>query len=383
MHSLFSFIGVLGLIGWVYLAFFNGRFWQILVAEPAVEPADWPSIDIVIPARNEVDLLPKCLPSLLAQDYPGAWRVLLIDDHSTDGTGTTARQIALNSPQGSRLAVVAAPDVPQGWNGKVAAMHAGVTQSSAEYILFTDADIAHPHNSLRLLVSRAVEKKLDLASLMVKLHCESTAEKLLIPPFVFFFAMLYPFGRAADPDSHVAAAAGGVMLVKRKALHNIGGMKTIRSALIDDCMLAKAIKRSGGGEATEGLIELTMSPAVKSLRTYAHVADVRRMVARTAYTQLGHGPKRLVACIGGMLLLYVAPPLLPLTGWALATETSLAAWLIMTILYLPMVNFYRLPLVWALTLPVAAIIYILATIDSARLYWQGKGGQWKDRVQAT
>jgi hopene-associated glycosyltransferase HpnB len=262
-------------------------------------------------------------------------------------------------------------------------MQEGLNQSTSDYVLFTDADIQHPKDSLRLLAARAIDNKLDLTSLMVKLHCESTAEKLLIPAFVYFFSMLYPFRRANNPDSSVAAAAGGVMLIRRKALNNIGGLKTIASALIDDCALAKVIKRGGGDEASEGRIELTLARDTKSLRDYPSIKDIKNMIARNAYTQLRHSPYLLAATLVGMTLLFLLPPLLPLTGWALSTEASMGSWIIMIITYLPIVLFYRLPFSWALTLPVAAVIYMAATIDSARLYWQGKGGQWKDRAQAS
>lgn len=377
-----NILGCLSLIGWVYLALFNGRFWRPLFADSAVEPAVWPSIDIIVPARDEADILPGSLPSLLQQDYQGPWRVLLVDDHSDDGTAELARKLATQHSKLQHLEVITAPDLPPGWSGKVAAMQAGAAHSNADYILFTDADIWHPANSLSQLAARAVEKKLDLTSLMVKLHCREFAEELLIPAFVFFFAMLYPFASANDEDSSVAAAAGGVMLVRRKALNNIGGLASIKSALIDDCSLAKNIKNFGGNDQTAGRIELTLARSVKSIRPYPDIASIWRMIARSAFTQLRHSFLLLLGTVLGMGLLFIVPFILPLTSGMIATMTGLLAALIMIALYAPMVLFYDLPLAMAATLPVAGIIYILATVDSARLYWQGKGGQWKGRTQA-
>jgi hopene-associated glycosyltransferase HpnB len=382
MHPIAALLSCLALGCWIYLTFFHAGFWQLALDGDAPEPEKWPSIDIIVPARNEANVLPRSLSSLLAQDYPGMWRVFLVDDHSTDGTGALAQKLATNHNANERLAVIAAPDLPVGWSGKVAAMQAGVAQSTADYVLFTDADIEHPVDSLRRLASHAVERKIDLVSRMVRLHCRTPAEKLLIPAFVFFFMMLYPFWRVNDADSDVAAAAGGVMLVRRKALDSIGGLARIKSALIDDCALAKAIKQHGGPLETPARIELTLARDIKSLRVYPYIDDIGRMIARTAYTQLQYSPVLLAVTIFGMAVLFIAPMLFPVTGWPLAAEAGLATWLVMSLIYLPMIRFYELPVVWALSLPAAAFIYMLATIDSAKLYWQGKGGQWKGRTQA-
>ena len=370
-----SLIAILSLLAWAYLALFRGRFWQPLLPPFASAPDNWPSVDIIVPARDEAASLPQSLPALLAQDYPGAWRIILVDDHSTDGTAAIVRNIMEQKNAENRLTIIDAPVLPPGWNGKLAALDAGLKQSKADYVLFTDADILHPARSLRDQVARAVKFKLDLTSLMAKLHCESFAEQWLIPPFVFFFAMLYPFRSTNDPASGIAGAAGGVMLVKRAALDNIGGLAAIKSELIVDCALARAIKRSGGS------IHLALAYDIKSLRVYTSITDVWNLVARTAYTQLRHSPLLLGATLIGMGIVFIAPALLPVHGGHLATEAGLAAWLAMTLLYMPTVNFYRLSIVWAVMLPAAALVYIGATIDSARLYWQGRGGQWKGRTQ--
>ncbi len=363
----------LALPGWLWLAFFHSSFWRLLFDTRSPDPPAWPSVNVIVPARDEADALPRSLPSLLTQDYPGAWRIILVNDHSRDGTGEIARSIARLHRSG--VTVVLPPALPDGWAGKVAAMHAGVTRSSADFILFTDADIEHPADSLRRLAARAIQNNLDLTSRMVRLHCASVAEKLLVPAFVFFFAMLYPFRRTNDPGTRVAAAAGGVMLVRRHVLDAIGGLARIKSALIDDCALAKAIKDSGGR------IELTLTDNVRSLREYPRFADIHYTVARTAYTQLNYSPSLLAGTCLGIALLFILPPLSLLTGSPLAAFAGAAAWLIMFSIYLPMVRFYKLSAAWALTLPLAAALYVFATVDSARLHYLGKGGQWKGRAQ--
>lgn len=363
----------LALCAWLYLAFAHGQFWMPLRDPEAPEPSRWPSVDIVIPARNEVKTLPQTLPTLLAQDYPGAWRVLLVDDHSTDGTSAVAQMIARSS---SKLTIINAPDLPEGWSGKVAAMQAGTTKSFADFILFTDADIAHPADSLRRLVARAIADKLDLTSQMAKLHCESLAEKLLIPAFVFFFAMLYPFRRANDPKSRVAAAAGGVMLVRKTMLESIGGLERIKNALIDDCSLARAIKDRGGR------LRLTLTEKVQSTRPYPRFSDVHAMIARCAFTQLHHRVGLLLGTLIGLGLLFLVPVIVPLlTACPTTALIGSAAWVLMAALYTPMVRFYGLPWVWAITLPLAAALYMVATLDSARRYFHGQSGQWKGRTQ--
>ncbi|MER2520685.1 MAG: glycosyltransferase [Bdellovibrionales bacterium] len=375
-------VAIAGLLSWLYLVIKPGRFWQpLLFVSPELPRASWPDIDIIVPARNEAKVLPHSLPTWLTQDYPGNFRVMLVDDHSDDGTTATAQKLADELGASGRLSVVPAPDLPAGWSGKVAAMQAGIAQTHAPLILFTDADIAHPPQSLRQLVLRAELRDLALVSQMVKLRCESVAEKLLIPAFVFFFAMLYPFRLANRPDSKVAAAAGGVILARRTALDAIGGLAVIKSELIDDCALAKAIKQKGGGDGKGGRIELTLSNHVRSLRAYPQIEDVWNMVARTAYVQLRRSPWRLAGCVAGMLVMFAAPLLIVLGSGAFSILAGAVIWIVMTLLYLPTVSYYGLEKFWALTLPAAACVYIGATIDSALKTWRGQGGQWKGRTQ--
>jgi len=371
------FLGLAVVVAWAYLTFAYGSFWIPLFPESAPLRAQMPSVDIIVPARNEAKILPLSLPSLLTQEYSGSWRIILIDDHSDDGTADIAREIALKAGKQDRLTVISAPDLPEGWSGKVAAMNTGVLYSISEMILFTDADIRHHPKSLERLVARALDKNLDLVSRMVRLHCSSFAEKLLIPAFVFFFAMLYPFRRVNNPRSEVAAAAGGTMLVRRASLDKIGGLAAIKSALIDDCSLAKALKDH------RQMIELTLTNDIRSLRAYPEIKDIWTMIARTAYTQLRYSPLMLAGTILGLCFMYLLPLVLFLFApTMLPAVFGLVAYVLMTAIYIPTVTAYNQPWYWALTLPAAAMVYAAATVASARLYHKGKGGLWKGRTQA-
>jgi len=368
---------------WVYLALFHGNFWKPLLDDKeAPAPILWPSIDIIIPARNEADVLPQSLPSILSQEYPGPWRVILIDDHSTDGTSAIALKVAEKIDRDNKLLIIRAPELKDGWSGKLSALNAGASRSIGEYLLFTDADILHPKDGLRRLVTKAVADKLDLHSLMVKLCCKSRAEKFLIPAFVHFFALIYPFRLVRDRRSRVAAAAGGIMLIKQKALSNIGGLESIKSALIDDCTLAAAVKKCGGENKSRGKILLTLTNDFFSLRPYDHLADIWHMIARTAFTQLRYSALLLLGTVLGLGFLFLAPIFAVSLCMPLITELGFATLIIIFYTYMPMVRFYGLSSWWAFTLPAAVIVYLGATIDSAIKYWQGNGGNWKDRAQA-
>lgn len=371
------------LLIWVGMAFFHGRFWQIEPAwrgEEQVATGERPAVVAVIPARNEAEVISETLRSLWAQDYPGRLRVVLVDDHSDDGTAEVARQAARERGREADLAVISAHPLQPGWTGKVSAMNQGVTRGipaddPAKYVLFSDADISHGRTALRELVSRAETGGLDLASFMVRLQCRSLPEKLMIPAFVFFFRMLYPFPRANNPKDRLAAAAGGTMLVTRTALERIGGLASIRHELIDDCSLAREVKR--GGHPTW----LGLGRDSVSTRGYGTLDEILRMIARTAYTQLGYSPLQLAGCVLGLGLTFLAPPLLLLAGGWPAALGGLA-WLVMTALYLPMVRFYRRSPLWAPLLPVTATVYLYATLLSAWRHHRGQGGQWKGRSQS-
>ncbi len=319
----------------------------------------------MIPARNEAAVIGKAVNSLLRQDYLGEVRLFVVDDHSSDETASTVRQTGTD-----RVRIIQARPVPPGWTGKLWAVSEGLREAQPfhpGYFLLTDADIVHSPDNLRTLVARAETDGLDLASLMVRLHCRSIAERLLIPAFVYFFFQLYPPRWIASPRHKTAGAAGGCMLIRPSALERIGGIDAIRGELIDDCALGRRVKQSGGK------IWLGVTETTHSIRKYRTFGEIFRMISRTAFHQLQHSVFLLLATIFGMALVYLLPPFLPLTG-------GLAAWILMSVTYVPILRFYRQPLIWAPLLPCIALFYMAATVDSALNYWMGRGGEWKGRV---
>ena len=396
-----SVASALSLAAWVYLVKFRGRFWMTDVnfeddSRAAPPPAEWPAIRVVVPARNEADTLPKTLPTLLEQDYDGEFRIVLVDDQSEDGTADVARQLAGETNAEHRLEVIEGGPLPSGWTGKLWAMQQGVSAEGSEeeeLLLFTDADIEHPHNSLRSLTAKLVDEDLDLASLMVQLRTDASWEKFLIPAFVYFFCKLYPFRWVNRPGSRTAGAAGGCLLLRRKALENAGGLAGISDRIIDDCALARIIKakgREGGGRLWLGL-----SREVRSRRGYGCLAEIWQMVSRTAFTQLRHSVLLLLGTVAGMLLVYVVPPIAAASGLAtlcmggdavpgaVLCVAGSAAWGLMTLSYLPMLSWYGVSHLVAPSLPLSALLYTMMTVDSARRTWQGAGGLWKGRTYET
>lgn len=385
-----TFLAVLSLLIWLFLLVGRKGFWRAqpqIENEAAPEPAAWPGVIAVIPARDEAPTVAEALRSLLAQDYPGALKVILVDDHSEDATRTIAQRLRAGAGLERRLAVIGARELPAGWSGKLWAIaeglrHVAEIAPDARYLLLSDADIRHGPHSLRQLVAKAEHEALDLASLMVKLRCATVWERLLIPPFVFFFQMLYPFAAVNDSADRTAAAAGGCMLVRRGTLATIGGIEAIRGALIDDVALARAVKRRPGG----GRIWLGLTTDTSSVRRYARLGEIWAMVARTADTQLGHSPALLLGTIVGMTITYLVPPLV-LLGWPLHGDPwvaglGLLAWLLMTVAFRPTLRLYSLAPIRALTLPLAAVLCTVMTIDSALQHRRGRGGLWKGRLHA-
>jgi hopene-associated glycosyltransferase HpnB len=351
---------------WLYLLLGCRFFWWVREARLGAGPAAPRRVAVVIPARNEAACVGKAVASLAAQDYGGPFEIFVVDDHSTDGTAQAAG--------GAR--VIAAGPLPAGWTGKLWAVAEGVRAAEAfrpDYFLFTDADVVHAPGNLAGLVALAEERGYNLASLMVELRCETLAERALIPAFVFFFLKLYPPRWIASAKRRTAGAAGGCMLVRREAVERTGGIAAIRGELIDDCALARAVKRSGGR------IWLGVTSQARSIREYASFAEVGRMIARTAFTQLGYSPLLLAGTVAGMLAIYVLPPVLALgfRKWPAAL-----AWLAMMAAYAPVLRLYRRSLAWALAMPLVALFYTAATVASAVLYWMGRGGAWKGRAQA-
>jgi hopene-associated glycosyltransferase HpnB len=364
---------------WLYLMAAHGRFWRGLERDdlsPTPAPDSWPGVTAVIPARDEADGIATSLGSLLRQDYPGPFTIILVDDQSSDGTAAVAARAAEGADH--PLTIVAGRPLPGGWTGKVWAMQQGVARAAetpGRYLLFTDADIVYAPDVLRSLVARAEAHRLVLTSLMVKLRCESLAERALIPAFVFFFQMLYPFSWVNRPSVKTAAAAGGCMLVERQALRAAGGIEAIRGALIDDCALGKKLK-------TVGPIWLGLTCRVTSLRPYRCFGDIRRMVARSAYHQLGYSPLLLAATVAGLSLTFLVPPLT--AGFATGAGHLLGglAWGLMAIAFQPTLRLYRLGPLWGLGLPVIAALYLTFTLDSAYQHRRGRGGLWKGRIHA-
>ncbi|WP_405637146.1 glycosyltransferase [Streptomyces sp. NBC_00056] len=369
------------LAAWVWLLVGQGFFWRTdLRLPPRTAPSEWPSVCVVVPARDEAAVLPKSLPSLLAQDYPGRAEIFLIDDGSTDGTGTLARELARRHG-GLPLTVDSPGEPPAGWTGKLWAVRHGIGLARArdpEFLLLTDADIAHEPDSLRELVAAARTGGFDLVSLMARLRVESVWERLVVPAFVYFFAQLYPFRWISTKGSRTAAAAGGCVLLSAEAADRAAIPDSIRHAVIDDVALARAVKGSGGH------IWLGLADRVDSVRPYPRLGDLWRMVSRSAYAQLRHNPLLLAGTVAGLALVYLAPPVALVAG--LATGHGLAAllgglaWLLMTATYVPMLRYYAQPLWPAPLLPGTAFLYLLMTVDSAVQHYRGRGAAWKGRT---
>ena len=375
-----TFLAAIPLAIWVYLLVARGYFWR--VSEDSFGPKrleDWPRVVAIVPARNEARTISEAVSSLAKQDYPGEFSIIVIDDHSEDGSAALAQQAANEFGASQRVKIHVASPLAPGWTGKLWALNEGIQLAanySAEFFWFTDADIEHAPDTLRRLVSRAEKESLDLVSLMVLLQAKTLPERLLIPPFLYFFLMLYPPRWIADPNASTAGAAGGCILLRRNVLAPIGGIASIRAEVIDDCALARAVKRRGGK------IWMGLTRASVSLRSYGTFAEIRDLIARTAFTQLHYSFLLLIVTLIGLcatyLLAWIAFFTLEDPGWLLAS-TAIS---IMTATYGATVRFYGLPWLWALTLPFAAVFYGYATFLSALRYWLGRGGQWKGRAQA-
>ena len=385
----------LAALAWIYLLAGHGGYWRTSQWLPrvAAEPDAWPDVVAVVPARNEAAMLPVTLPTLLGQDYPGSLAVVVVDDGSSDGTGEVAARIA-RTP-GRPLRVIAGTRPPDGerWAGKVWAMAQGLaaagsfTPGPGGYLLFTDADIAWEAHHLRRLVAAAEGDDRDLVSQMALLRATARWERVVVPAFVYFFAQLYPFRRVNMPGSRTAAAAGGCMLVRRRALAD--GLAPISDALIDDVAMGRMVKRQ------RGRTWLGLTRQVVSVRPYPGLASLWQMVARSAYTQLRYSPAVLAATLAGLLFLYLLPPAGAVIGLAallaggeqgpaaLAAGAGLAGWALMSLSYLPMLRLDRLSPLRAPGLPLIALLYAAMTADSARRHYAGRGAEWRGRTNRT
>jgi hopene-associated glycosyltransferase HpnB len=384
----------LSLAAWLWLALGQGFFWRTDTrlppraepdAEPSAEPRRWPVVAVVIPARDEAEVLPVSLPSVLGQRYPGRAEVILVDDGSSDGTGETARALARAAgPEALPLTVTSPGPPPPGWTGKLWAVRHGIAlaveRGDAEYLLLTDADIAHEPESLRDLVAAAEANGLDMVSQMARLRVVTVWERLIVPAFVYFFAQLYPFRWVNRPGGRTAAAAGGCVLIRRATAARANVPEAIRHAVIDDVALARAVKRTGGG------IWLGLADRVDSVRPYPGLAELWRMVSRSAYAQLRHSPWLLAGTVAGLVVVYLAPPVTAVAGAATgawpACVAGAAAWCVMTGTYVPMLRYYRQSTWWAPLLPLTAALYLLMTVDSAVQHYRGRGAAWKGRTYA-
>ncbi|MGH9742557.1 MAG: glycosyltransferase [Candidatus Acidiferrum sp.] len=403
-------VGIIALGIWLHLFFGRGWFWRVNKLDADTfggeTPDEWLRVTAVIPARNEAETIAQIVSSLAGQDYPGPFNIVIVDDLSEDATADLAKQAALENAAGDRVRILVASPPPSGWTGKLWALSEGVaalgssinrvsyeapaevpnkTSNEAQnevrnelptYYWFTDADITHAPDTLRRLVARARQDKLDLASLMVLLPAKSFPERALIPAFLYFFLMLYPPQWIADEDFVTAGAAGGCILLERDSLERIGGFAAIRDQVIDDCALARKVKQSGGR------VWMGLTRKSASLRSYRTFAEIRDLIARTAFTQLRYSPLFLAGTLVGMLLTYVAPVVLLFAHDPIAKVLGAVAWLLMGLSFLPIVRFYRLSPLWAPLLPFTASFYTYVTWVSALRYWLGKGGQWKGRAQA-
>jgi hopene-associated glycosyltransferase HpnB len=396
-------IAAISLAIWLYLLLARGNFWTIQPFDDDdsnyTHPSTWPAVAAIIPARNEAETIVQTIAALKQQNYPGKFSIVVVDDHSEDATAKLAQESThKNLSATAQLTVLSAPILQSGWTGKLSALNAGVLHATKEdeptYLWFTDADIIHAPDTLTRLVARAEENRLDLTSLMVLLRAETLPEKLLIPPFLFFFLMLYPPRKIANPKSRTAGAAGGCILLRRTALDRIGGLASIRSEVIDDCALARAIKNSAPSSAPSANpqnsvaqpdtpnIWMGLTRKSRSLRAYTTFAEIRDMIARTAFTQLRYSALLLFGTLFGLAITYLAPIALLFAHDTATRLAALTTWLLMSLLFLPTVRFYRISTHWSATLPLAALFYAAATTLSATRYWLNRGAQWKGRSQA-
>src|SRR5436190_1981074 len=373
-----TIIGITAAAAWLCLIGGRGLFWRVRDNAIAAASAPSRSVVAVIPARDEAAVIGRAVGSLLAQDYSGALHIIVVDDYSSDGTAAAAQDAAMRAGGADRLTVIAADPLPAGWSGKLWAMRQGIAAARArapDYLLLTDADIVHAPHNLAALVARAEQGGCDLASLMVRLNCRTVWERLLIPAFVFFFFMLYPPRWVADPYRRTAAAAGGCMLIRRATLERIGGVDSIGHEIIDDCALARRVK-------AVGRVWLGAAAGTCSIREYRSWRPLWDMIARCAFAQLGYSAAALVAMVALMIVIFAMPPVLLLSGATSGIALGAAAWLAMSLAYLPMLRFYRCPVMLAPCLPLIALFYTAATSASAIQFWRGRGGQWKGRYQA-
>jgi hopene-associated glycosyltransferase HpnB len=376
---LLTTLAAIPLLIWIYLLGFRGGFWRVSkhFASVELQPLFKKRVAVVIPARNEAHVIGQALASLFEQDFPAPLHIFLVDDASTDGTSEIARAAAEGVSRTSCLTIIKGAPLIEGWTGKLWALSQGVAQAQTlapDYLLLTDADIVHGPDDVAKLVAIAETNRFDLTSYMVKLACVSFAEKALIPAFVFFFLKLYPPAWIASQRFRIAGAAGGCILIRPEMLYKIGGLAAIKNEVIDDCALAREVKRAGGR------IWMGLTASTESIRSYDTFLEIGQMISRTAFNQLQHSSLLLFATLLALVFAYMLPVLLLLTGNVAAMTLGLTAVLLMIVAYIPTVRLYRLPIAWSVCLPLVACFYMAATLHSALRYWRGGGGEWKGRV---
>jgi len=356
---------------WLIVLLLPWRPWgtkEVLEADPSgYEQTDLSDVTVVIPARNEEEVIGKTLAALKHQGE--GLNVIVVDDESTDGTLAIIHKSHL-----SALKVIQSGSLPVGWTGKLWAQEQGLNQVQTPYALLLDADIELRPGMIKSLKDKLISESVNFVSLMAVLRFDSFWEKLLMPAFVFFFKLIYPFALANNPDSKLATAAGGCIFVETNILRQIGGMASIKDALIDDCTLAKTVKSAGYK------IWMGLTHGVLSQRPYATLRDIWDMVARTAYTQLYYSITLLLICTFSMLIMYCLPSFGLFYFQGEAAFLSFLAVLLMVMIYSPILRFYALNPAWGFALPLIASLYLLMTWTSAIRYWKGERSRWKGRV---
>jgi hopene-associated glycosyltransferase HpnB len=340
---------------------------EVLQLSKTAEPDDLNDTTVVIPARDEAGNIGRTLEALAAQG-PGL-HVVLVDDNSSDGTAEVARSVS-----GLDLKVIAGQPLPEGWSGKVWALQQGVQQVKTALTLMIDADIVLAPGVIAALKAQMRRGGYQFVSVMASLSMRRFWEKVLNPSFIYFFKMLYPFRLAKTNISHFYSAAGGCIMLETGIFPAIGGLASIRGELIDDCALARQVKRA------RFRTWIGQSRAVCSRRIYQGLGDIWNMVARSAFTQLHYSVVILLLTTFAIVSLFVVPAM----SWAVpawpAQALGLLAWAMMTASYLPTLRFYDLSLVWALSMPLVGVLYLGMTWSSALRYWRGERSKWKGRV---
>ena len=340
---------------------------EVMEADETGTDEDLSQVTAVIPARNEAAVIRSTLEALQRQGR--GLRVLLIDDGSTDGTAQAAMESAI-----PLLKIVPGKPLPDGWIGKVWALEQGTLRVSTPLTLLLDADIGLRPGILAALLSKQRKEEIDFLSIMATPSLNGFWERLLMPAYVFFFKLLYPFALSNHSAMPVAAGAGGCVLLETSLIGRIGGLGCIKNAIIDDCALARAVKRA------KARTWIGLSQGVHSVRPYGGFGAIWNMVARTAFTQLRYSIILLALCSMLMVLAFISPLITLFSQHPTARLVSLSATMMMVIAYIPILRYYRLSPVWAMFTPVIGLLYLSMTWASAIRFWKGIRSEWKGRA---